>query len=393
MQSEGNTYMRLRDIPRVDYDFEKSWVNLVANMIDNHGVDEKYKAMDEDPPRPEKRIKRVKDDANALSYVLNMREVTERSATQSHYDWAYRYFTSVLRNLPHPSSTSATFDLKQYEQCIKLIHFLMHELTYHRNVGSKLRNTRQDDTAKLKKAKVQLSTMEHLKTVPIVGLTKVESSGTTAIGVSMEVPAGSQQAEQLHMLNDVLADQVSDLNREHQKAKIAKEVAEQQRDQARSEVEELREQVLALNKKADMAVASSNHDLQAAVARARKLDNLLAQALSESSFKSSQITEMNSKLEKEVAAAKTAGVERYVKVQNENEELKEKIEKLKDEAKIKVEDAERLEKQKAEFDVCQKENFILKLEIDQLQFDVRTKTSQMEQQKASFKSAIEAMKK
>ncbi|KAK5090768.1 hypothetical protein LTR05_000944 [Lithohypha guttulata] len=375
MQSEGNTYIRLRDIPPIDYDLTKSaWGDLAADMIDNHGVDEEYKAMDEDSPRPEKRSKRVKDDAKALSYVLNMKEVTERSATQSHYDWAYRYFTSVLRNLPHPSSTSATFDLKQ-------------------NVGSKLRNKRQDNTAKLKKAKVQRSTTEHLKPVPIVGLTKVESSGTTVKEISKEMPAGSQQAEQLHMLNDVLADQVSDLNREHQKAKIAKEVAEQQRDQARSEVEELREQVLALNKKADMAVASSNHDLQAAVARARKLDNLLAQALSESSFKSSQITEMNSKLEKEVAAAKTAGVERYVKVQNENEELKEKIEKLKDEAKIKVEDAERLEKQKAEFDVYQKENFILKLEIDQLQFDIRTKTSQMEQQKASFKSAIEAMKK
>lgn len=323
MQSEGNTYIRLRDIPPIDYDLTKSaWGDLAADMIDNHGVDEEYKAMDEDPPRPEKRSKRVKDDAKALSYVLNMKEVTERSAKQSHYDWAYRHFTSVLRNLPHPSSTSATFDLKQYEQCIKLIHFLMHELTYHRNVGSKLRNKRQDDTAKLQKAKVQRSTTEHLKPVPIVGLTKVESSGTTVKEISKEMPAGSQQAEQLQMLNDVLADQVSDLNRQHQKAKIAKGVAEQQRDQARSEVEELRKQVLALNKKADMAVASSNHDLQAAVARARKLDSLLAQALSESSFKSSQISELNSKLEREVNAAKTAGAAQYVNIQYENSELR-----------------------------------------------------------------------
>ncbi|KAK5104434.1 hypothetical protein LTS08_002323 [Lithohypha guttulata] len=388
MQSEGNTYIRLRDIPPIDYDLTKSaWGDLAADMIDNHGVDEEYKAMDEDPPRPEKRSKRVKDDAKALSYVLNMKEVTERSAKQSHYDWAYRHFTSVLRNLPHPSSTSATFDLKQYEQCIKLIHFLMHELTYHRNVGSKLRNKRQDDTAKLQKAKVQRSTTEHLKPVPIVGLTKVESSGTTVKEILKEMPAGSQQAEQLQMLNDVLANQVSDLNRQHQKAKIAKGVAEQQRDQARSEVEELRKQVLALNKKADMAVASSNHDLQAAVARARKLDSLLAQALSESSFKSSQISELNSKLERELHNTSTSST------RTQNSELKEEIERLKSEAEIKAEDAEQLGKQKAESKVYQKENLILKLEIDQLQSDVRTKTAQMEQQKASFKSAIEAMKR
>jgi len=293
-------------------------------------LDETFEPEDGGKPAAKKpKTSRKQEDSSNLD-CLGIYSIPERGRTQSRKDWAMINSKRIMKQLPDSRKVSVT-ELRSAYEGSKALNIVLHgEFEYQSDVASGLRKKRTEHLLKIEELKVALGVLE-----PVKGTTKKQMDEAQESSPSKTAQAGTAPESRFESISTNLASEVGSLKFQLESEKHDKVAAEQAKQSAQRELEDIKAQIKLLRETVVQPSAALRTELAEHQERRKEAEKQLKKALSDLTWQQSEFLRRKKAMDGRIATMYSRHTKEQEELEVANQELKEKVAKQDEDLRLK----------------------------------------------------------